>query len=111
MDPVSIIEDTEQTWFCPQMDRQTDRQSETSIPTSISLSRGYNYTLFVQSVNTLSSNPSQIQIMNLVAAVPTDALTTNRAWLLAYTRITTKLKYFQIIVTKCELEYIAPDQT
>ena len=30
MDPVSIVEDTERTQFCPQMERQ--RQGETSIP-------------------------------------------------------------------------------
>ena len=28
----SIVEDTERTRFCPQMDRQTDGQGETSIP-------------------------------------------------------------------------------
>ena len=33
MDPASIVEeDTEQTRFCPQTDRQTDGQGETSIP-------------------------------------------------------------------------------
>ena len=30
MDPTSIVEDTERTWFCPQ--RRTDGQGETSIP-------------------------------------------------------------------------------
>ena len=28
MDPTSIIEDTEQTWLCPQTDRQTDGQMD-----------------------------------------------------------------------------------
>ena len=32
MDPVSIKEDTEQTQFGPQMDKQTDRQGETRLP-------------------------------------------------------------------------------
>ena len=31
MDPTSIVEDTEQTWFCPLMDGQMN-QGETSIP-------------------------------------------------------------------------------
>ena len=28
MDPTSILEDTEQTWFCPQTDRQMNRQTD-----------------------------------------------------------------------------------
>ena len=32
MDPMSIVEDTERAQFCPQMDRRTDGQGETSIP-------------------------------------------------------------------------------
>ena len=32
MDPTGIVEDTERTRFCPQTDRQTDGQGETSIP-------------------------------------------------------------------------------
>ena len=32
MDPVNIVEDTEQTRSCPQMDRRTGGQRETSIP-------------------------------------------------------------------------------
>ena len=32
MDPVRIVEDTEQTRFCPQMDKRTDEDGETSIP-------------------------------------------------------------------------------
>ena len=32
MDPTSIVEDAERTRFCPQMDRRTDGQGETSIP-------------------------------------------------------------------------------
>ena len=32
MDPMSIVEDTERTWFCPQTDGRTDGQGETSIP-------------------------------------------------------------------------------
>ena len=32
MDQTCIVEDTERTRFCPQMDRRTDRQGETSIP-------------------------------------------------------------------------------
>ena len=32
MDPMGIVEDKERTRFCPQMDRQTDGQGETSIP-------------------------------------------------------------------------------
>ena len=32
MDPVSIVEDTEWTQFCPQTNRPTDGQGETSIP-------------------------------------------------------------------------------
>ena len=32
MDPISIVEDTERTRFCPQTDRRTDGQGETSIP-------------------------------------------------------------------------------
>ena len=49
IDPVSIVEDTERTQFCPdgQMDRLTDGgtdgQGETSISPSTSLSWVYNY--------------------------------------------------------------------
>ena len=32
MDPMSILEDTERTRFCPQTDRWTDGQGDTSIP-------------------------------------------------------------------------------
>ena len=32
MDPMSIVEDTERTRFCPQTDRRTDGQGEISIP-------------------------------------------------------------------------------
>ena len=32
MDPTSIVEDTQRTRFCPQLDRPTDGQGETSIP-------------------------------------------------------------------------------
>ena len=32
LDPTSIVEDTEGTQFCPQTDRRTDEQGETSIP-------------------------------------------------------------------------------
>ena len=32
MDPMSIVEDTERTRFCPQTDRWTDGQGDTSIP-------------------------------------------------------------------------------
>ena len=32
MDPAIIVEDTEQTRFCPQRDRRSDGQGETSIP-------------------------------------------------------------------------------
>ena len=42
MDPVSIVEDTERTLFCPQTDGWTDGQGETSIPPSTLLGRGYN---------------------------------------------------------------------
>ena len=31
MDPMSIVEDTERTRFCPQTDRRTDGQGDTSI--------------------------------------------------------------------------------
>ena len=55
MDPMSIIEDTERTWFCPQTDRQTDGQRDGQrdrrtdrrprwyqyTPLSTSLKRGY----------------------------------------------------------------------
>ena len=41
-DPMSIVEDTERTRFCPQMDRRTDGQGETSIsPFQLSWSGGY----------------------------------------------------------------------
>ena len=44
MDPVSIVEDTERTWFCPQTngrtDRQTNGQGETSIPPFNFVERG-----------------------------------------------------------------------
>ena len=43
MDPMSIVEDTERTRFCPQTDKWTDRQDETSIPHfQLRWSRGYN---------------------------------------------------------------------
>ena len=32
MDPMSIVDDTERTRFCPQTDRRTDGQGDTSIP-------------------------------------------------------------------------------
>ena len=32
MDPMGIVEDTERTRFCPQADRRTDGQGDTSIP-------------------------------------------------------------------------------
>ena len=32
IDPMSIVEDTERTRFCPQTDRRTDRQTDTVIP-------------------------------------------------------------------------------
>ena len=35
IDPMSIVEDTERTRFCPQMDRRTDGQGDTSISTSL----------------------------------------------------------------------------
>ena len=44
MDPMSIVEDTERTRFCPQMDRRTDGQGDTSIPPfQLCWSGGYNY--------------------------------------------------------------------
>ena len=43
MDLMSIIEDTEQTRFCPQTDRRTDGQGDTSIPPfQLRWSGGYN---------------------------------------------------------------------
>ena len=32
IDPMSIVEDTERTRFCPQTDRRTDRQTDKVIP-------------------------------------------------------------------------------
>ena len=44
MDPMSIVEDTERTRFCPQTDRRTDGQGDTSIPPfQLRWSGGYNY--------------------------------------------------------------------
>ena len=40
MDPASIIEDTERTRFCPQTDRRTGGQGETSIPPFNFVERG-----------------------------------------------------------------------
>ena len=51
MNPMSIVEDTERTWFCPQMDKRTDGQTDRRTrwyqytPLSDSLKRGYNETL------------------------------------------------------------------
>ena len=43
MDPMSIVEDTERTRFCPHTDRRTDGQSNTSIPPfQLRWSGGYN---------------------------------------------------------------------
>ena len=43
MDPMSIVEDTERTRFCPQTDRRTDGQGDTSIPPfQLRWSGGYN---------------------------------------------------------------------
>ena len=43
MDPMSIVEDTERTRFCPQTDRRTDGQGDTSIlPFQLRWSGGYN---------------------------------------------------------------------
>ena len=45
MDLASIVEDTERTWFCSQMGRQTDRQmdgqGETSMPPSMRYKNGF----------------------------------------------------------------------
>ena len=41
MDPMSIVEDTERTRFCPQTDRRTDGQGNTSIPFQLWWSGGY----------------------------------------------------------------------
>ena len=44
MDPMSIVEDTERTRFCPQTDRRTDGQGDTSVPPfQLRWSGGYNY--------------------------------------------------------------------
>ena len=44
MDSMSIVENTERTRFCPQTDRRTDGQGDTSIPPfQLRWSRGYNY--------------------------------------------------------------------
>ena len=43
MDPMSIVEDTERTRFCPQTDRRRDGQGDTSIPPyQLRWSGGYN---------------------------------------------------------------------
>ena len=43
MDPMSIVEDIERTRFCPQTDRRTDGQGDTSIPPfQLRWSEGYN---------------------------------------------------------------------
>ena len=43
MDPMSIVEDTERTRLCPQTDRRTDGQGDTSIPPfQLRWSGGYN---------------------------------------------------------------------
>ena len=48
MDPMSIVEDTERTQFCPQTDRRTDRQMDKVIPVNppyqLRWSGGYNNT-------------------------------------------------------------------
>ena len=59
MDPMSIVEDTEWTRFCPQTDRQTDGrtdgQGETSIPPfQLRWSRGYNNEPDLRMVNSLN---------------------------------------------------------
>ena len=44
MDPMSILEDTERTRFCPQTDGRTDGQGDTSIPPfQLRWSGEYNY--------------------------------------------------------------------
>ena len=51
MDPTSIVEETERTRFCPQTDRWTDKQSETSIPLfQLCWSAGYNKSAWVSSL-------------------------------------------------------------
>ena len=48
MELVSVVEDTEQTPFCPQMDRRTNGQKDNVkpvYPPSTSLSGGYNFVL------------------------------------------------------------------
>ena len=50
IDQASIVEDTEQTLFCPQTDGRTDRRTrwnQYTIPPSTSLSGGYNNVAFV----------------------------------------------------------------
>ena len=49
MGPTNIVEDTEQTRFCPQMDRRTDRQGETSKPPlQLCWNGGYNEADFMK---------------------------------------------------------------
>ena len=44
IDPMSIVENTERTQFCPQTDRRTDGQGDTSIPPfQLRWSGGYNH--------------------------------------------------------------------
>ena len=49
MDTMSIVEDTERTRFCPQTDRRTDGQGDTSIlPFQLRWSGGYSYCIRLQ---------------------------------------------------------------
>ena len=59
MDPMSIVEDTEWTRFCPQTDRRTDGQGDTSIPPfQLRWSGGYNHEIHIINLLWLSGKPS-----------------------------------------------------
>ena len=63
MDPMSIVEDTERTRFCPQMDRRTDGQGDTSIPPPFN---------FVEAggINTNQENTQIARLMGPTWAIP-----------------------------------------
>ena len=65
MDPMSIVEDTERTRFCPQTDRRTNGQGDTSIPPfQLRWSGGYNNRR--HSENNIRTCPSYFTFLNIM---------------------------------------------
>ena len=93
MDPMSIVEDTERTRFCPQTDRRTDRRTRwyQYTPLSTSLKRGFNYGLmpsshwlnqsWPRSVSPYSvTGPQWVNVIRYVSISVTNSLLIQNRW-------------------------------